>query len=61
MSTRNPQGLALFLVLAGILLAFTGLAGAVAVRDNRLMLIASVGFALQVAGWRRAARAGGAA
>ncbi|NLU68481.1 hypothetical protein [Streptomyces sp. HNM0574] len=59
--TPNPlKGLALVLVLVGIVLATAGAVGAMVTGNQRLMFAAALGFALQFAGWHRHnARTGG--
>ncbi|UQA93111.1 hypothetical protein [Streptomyces halobius] len=49
--TPTPKGLALALVLTGVAVALAGSVAALATGNRALMGIASVGFAMQFAGW----------
>ncbi|NSC22601.1 hypothetical protein FM076_16050 [Streptomyces albus subsp. chlorinus] len=60
MTSTPLKGLALFLVVGGVVLAVFGIVVALAAGERRLLLVTSLGCALQVFGWRRhACRAGG--
>ncbi|MFF3345683.1 hypothetical protein [Streptomyces sp. NPDC002779] len=62
MSTQTPSGLALVLIVAGIILALTASIAALISGHRLLMAVAAVGFALQIAGWAtHGRRHGGAA
>ncbi|GAB2816911.1 hypothetical protein [Streptomyces daliensis] len=59
--TSSPTGLALVLLLVGSLVAMAASIGALVAGEQRLLLVASVGFFVQVLGWRRhSGRSGGA-
>ncbi|MER7577928.1 hypothetical protein [Streptomyces sp. NPDC126514] len=61
-ATPTPTGLALVLIVAGIILAFTASLAALISGHRLLMAVAAVGFALQLAGWvAHGRRHGGAA
>lgn len=57
-----PKGLALFLVVVGVVLAFAGALAVMATGERKLFAVFAAGCVLQVVGWyRQGSRFGGAA
>ncbi|SEC64614.1 hypothetical protein [Streptomyces sp. PAN_FS17] len=59
--TPAPTGRALALILTGIVITLTTSITAVATGHRQLMVVAAVGFALQLAGWAAHGRRNGGA
>ncbi|MFB8775064.1 hypothetical protein [Streptomyces broussonetiae] len=59
--TPTPKGLALVLILTGITVALAGALATLATGHRPLMVVAAVGFALQLAGWMAHGRRNGGA